>query len=99
MNTQSNPPAFRQLATKEVALLAGFLFFGLALMPVLIYLVGQAVFGAYGGLGYGDFYGTLSAKIRSGDWVAWFLVLSPYLGWQLFRATLFAWRSADRLSE
>jgi hypothetical protein len=84
--------AFRQLATKEVALLTGFLFFGLVVMPVVIYFVGQTVFGTYGGLGYGDFFGTLSTKVRNGDYVAWFLVLSPYLGWQILRLLAFAWR-------
>jgi len=92
VTTQSSTPDFRRAATREAAYLTGFLFFGLALLPVLIYFVGQLVFGDYGGLGYGDFYGTLSQKIRSGDWVAWFLVLSPYLGWQVVRGILLAWR-------
>jgi hypothetical protein len=89
--------AFRQLATKEVALLTGFLFFGLVVMPVVIYFVGQTVFGTYGGLGYGDFFGTLSTKVRNGDYVAWFLVLSPYLGWQILRLLAFAWRQTSRI--
>ena len=38
------------------------------------------------------FFGTLSMKIRGGDRIAWFFVLSPYLVWQLLRLTLFAWR-------
>jgi len=63
-------------------------------MPVVIYLVGQAVFGAYGGNGYGDFFGTLSEKVRHGDRVAWFLILSPYLGWQCVRMSAFAWRAS-----
>lgn len=70
------------------------LFLGLTVMPLLIYNVGQAVFGTYGGLGYSDFFGTLSTKIRSADIVAWFLVLSPYLGWQCLRLMLFAWRKS-----
>lgn len=82
----------RKIATKELALFTGFLFFGLVLMPAIIYFVGNAVFGAYGGVGYGDFFSTLSAKVRGGDLVAWFLVLSPYLGWQILRALAFAWR-------
>lgn len=96
MNTKSNPPGIRQLATKEVALLTGFLFIGLVLMPLLIYNVGQTIFGEYGGVGYADFYGTLSGKIRQGDWVAWFLVISPYLGLQFLRITVLAWRFAGR---
>ncbi len=63
-------------------------------MPVVIYQVGQLVFGAYGGLGYGSFFGTLTGKVMRGDAVAWFLILSPYLGWQSLRLMIFAWRNA-----
>ena len=92
MNSTAAPSHARQLATKELALLTGLLFFGLIVLPVIIYNVGQSIFGAYGGLGYADFFGTLSAKIRGGDVVAWFLILSPYLGWQCLRLMIFAWR-------
>ena len=92
MNTTTKPPGLRQLATKEIALLSGFLFLGLVIMPILIFYVGQSVFGSYGGIGYFDFFGTLSAKLRGGDLVAWFLILSPYLGWQSLRLMIFAWR-------
>jgi len=61
-------------------------------MPLVIYFVGQSVFGTYGGIGYIDFYGTLSGKIRGGDFVAWILILSPYVGWQIVRLMIFAWR-------
>ena len=67
-------------------------------MPIVIYWVGQNVFGAYGGQGYSDFFGNLSEKIRSGDTVAWFLVLSPYLIWQCLRLTVLAWRLSARIS-
>lgn len=73
-------------------MLAGLLFLGLVLMPVGIFWIGQIVFGAYGGHGYGEFFGTISEKIRAGDGVAWFLVLAPYLAWQCFRLMLLAWR-------
>lgn len=96
MNTTTRTPGIRQLATKEIALFTGLLFLGLVLMPILIYFVGQSVFGTYGGVGYGDFFGTLSAKVRSGDIVAWFLILSPYLGWQCLRLMIFAWRLSGR---
>ena len=96
VTTSTQPTKFRKIATKELALLAGFLFFGLAVMPILIYFVGDMVFGAYGGVGYGDFFGTLSQKVRNGDAVACFLVLSPYLGWQCVRLTALAWRLAGR---
>jgi hypothetical protein len=80
---------------REVALLFVLLFVGLVLVPFGIYVVGREVFGDYGGHGYGDFFGTLSGKIRNRDAVAWFLVLSPYLAWQFVRLTAFAWRLAS----
>lgn len=86
------PSALKQLLRKEIGLLAGLLFFGLVLMPIGIFWVGQSVFGSYGGVGYGDFFGTISEKIRSGDSVAWFLVLAPYLVWQCLRLMVKAWR-------
>ena len=92
-----NPRPLKQKIRKEVALLTGLLFFGLVLMPIAIYFVGQSVFGEYGGHGYGDFFGTLSAKLRSADRVAWFLVLSPYLVWQCLRLMALAWRRAARI--
>jgi hypothetical protein len=79
---------------KEVFLITGLMFVGLVLMPFAIFWVGQSVFGEYAGAGYGDFFGSLSEKIRRGDWVAWFLVLSPYLVWQCFRLAGAAWRAA-----
>ena len=87
--------SFKQKALKEAALFFGLLFFGFVLMPIAIYVVGQQVFGDYGGYGYADFFGTLSGKIRAGEPVAWFLVLAPYLAWQTLRLTVFGWRSAS----
>ena len=91
-----NPRSLQRILKKELGLLAVLLFFGLVLMPIAIFVVGQSIFGAYGGQGYVDFFGTLSAKIRGGDTVAWFLVLSPYLIWQCLRLMFMAWRSAGR---
>jgi len=86
----------KKIARKEALLLLGLLFFGLVLMPIMIYWVGQTLFGAYGGQGYGDFFGILSQKIRAFDAVAWFLVLSPYLVWQCLRLTAYAWRLSGK---
>lgn len=88
--------AFKRRATKEIALLSVLLFVGVVVMPIAIFLVGKQFFGAYGGHGYGDFFGTLSAKIRSGDIVAWFLIMSPYLAWQTLRLTAFGWKVFGR---
>jgi hypothetical protein len=87
-----NQNALKQFALRELALLLALLFFGLVLVPIAIFYVGQNVLGQFGGYGYADFFGTLSAKIRSGDLPAWFFVLSPYLVWQTLRLTLHAWR-------
>ncbi len=81
---------------KEALLFFVLLFVGIVLLPVAVYYVGQAVFGAYAGAGYGDFFGTISAKLRGLDGVAWFLVLSPYLFWQCVRLTILAWKRAGR---
>jgi len=96
VNTTTRPGPIRQRATKEVALLVGLLFLGLIGVPIIIYLVGQTVFGPYRGVGFADFFGTLGGKIREGDTVAWFLVLSPYLSWQCLRLVAFGWRLAGQ---
>lgn len=85
-------PSLKRIALKESALFFGLLFFGFVIMPIAVYFIGQKLLGEFGGYGYSDFFGTLSARVRNGDAVAWFFVLSPYLGWQMLRLTLFAWR-------
>jgi len=90
------PSPIFTILKKEGALLATLLFVGIVLLPIAVWFVGKAVFGAYGGAGYADFFGTLSGKIRSGDLVAWFLVLSPYLAWQCGRLMALGWRSAGK---
>lgn len=80
-------PTYSQLAKREFVLFAACLAFGLLLLPAAIYLVGQAIFGDYGGDGIGQFYGGLASRIRDGDLVVWFLVLSPYLFLQILRIT------------
>lgn len=82
---------------KEASLFAGLLFLGLVILPIAVWFVGKAVFGVYGGTGYGDFFGTLIGKIRGGDLVAWFLVLSPWLVWQIARLMALGWRAAAKL--
>ena len=86
----------KDVIRKELALLAGFLFVGIVLLPFAVYFVGQAIFGDYGGQTYGQFFGDLSSRIRSGESAAWFLVLSPYLGWQTLRLIGLGWRLAGR---
>lgn len=85
----------KQTVLKEAALLFGLLFLGFVIMPIAIYWIGPRMLGEFGGYGYSDFFGDLSARIRSGDLIAWFFVLSPYLVWQILRMTLLAFRAAS----
>lgn len=87
---------FKTVAKREAALLLGFLAFGLLLLPVLIYVVGKAVFGEYGGTGFWDFFGNLHGALREGSIVVWFLVLSPYLVIQALRLTVHWFRRLGR---
>lgn len=82
--------------TREIALFLVLLFVGFVIAPIGIFFVGQQVFGEFGGHGYADFFGTLSAKVRHGEPVAWFVVLSPYLLWQTLRLTRYGWRRSSR---
>ena len=82
---------------KELALLGVMLLFGITLLPIAIWFVGNLVFGSYGGAGYGDFFGMLGAKLRAADPVAWFLVLSPWLALQVVRLAIFGWRRAGKV--
>ncbi len=82
--------------THEAAYLFGLLFIGIVVLPIAVYQVGQFVFGGYDGAGYGDFYRTIAGKIRDGNLVAWFLVLSPYMVVQCLRLTVKSWRFSAR---
>ncbi|HEX5765954.1 MAG TPA: hypothetical protein VFY27_10325 [Woeseiaceae bacterium] len=81
---------------REAAWFAGLLFGGLVLLPLSIYLVGKAVFGEYGAGSLGDFYADLLGKFIGGEPAVWFLLLSPYLLWQLCRLTIRAFRRSGR---
>ena len=88
MNAQN----VKKRIVNELLLFAALLFFGFIIMPGLIYLVGGQVFGEFEG-GYGQFFGQLARRIVSGNLIAWFLILSPWLGIQVLRATWFAMRA------
>ena len=90
-----NQGTFKQTALKETALFFVLLFIGFVIMPIAIFWIGPLVLGEFGGYGYSDFFGGLSARIRRGDLVAWLFVLSPYLVWQILRITLFAFRASS----
>lgn len=91
-------PGLKKRIKRETALFVGMLFIGFVLLPFAVFKVGHSVFGDYGGSGYGNFFGTLSDKLQSGDWVAWFLILSPYMVWQFFRLLVLGWRATRRLA-
>ena len=86
----------KQKILKETALFFGLLFLGFIIVPIVIYWIGPSVLGEFGGAGYTDFFGDLSARIRGGDLAAWFFVLSPWIVWQILRLTAFAWRLSGR---
>ncbi len=87
----------KRVAIREAVVFLSLLLFGVLLLPMAVYFVGQTVFGAYGGSGYGEFFGSLATKLISLEWVAWFLVLSPYLAIQTVRLTWRGWRSSANL--
>ena len=65
---------------------------GIALLPLAVFFVGNEVFGAYGGDGFGHFFESILARLARGDRFAWLLVLSPYVVLQLLRMLAMAWR-------
>lgn len=88
-------PDMRAAATplkKEALLLAALLLGTIAVLPITIYLVGEAVFGNYGNGDLFDLYGELFGGMASGTPALWFLFLSPYLICQTLRLTLFGFR-------
>ena len=89
------PDFFKSLDLKRESILALILIVaGLSVLPLLIWLIGSSVFGAYAGDGFAGFYSDLTGRLGSGGVVAWFLVLSPLLGVSILRLTLFAFRAA-----
>ena len=92
----ANPSSLKKTVKKESAVFLCLLFFGLLLLPLAVYLVGEVVFGAYGGTGFSAFYGTLQRAFRDGEPAVLFLVFSPYLVWQLSRLTIWGFRQSWR---
>ncbi len=88
----NNNPSLKRTLTFELTLLAGLLLVGLLVVPLAIFFVGEGIFGDYAGDGLGAFFAAVMQRLLSGDRVALFLVLSPYLAIQCLRITLLAWR-------
>ena len=89
---QSSKPALK----KELALFLVLFLFGILALPGIIYAIGSAMFGAYGGSGFSAFYGAVHADLRIGDLAVWFLVLSPYLVVQLLRLSVRTFRALGK---
>jgi hypothetical protein len=77
---------------QELAIFALLALVGVLLLPLMIYLVGAEIFGDYAGIGFGDFYRDIHSDLRQGRPVVVFLLMSPYLVWQLLRLSLYVFR-------
>ena len=89
---------FKTIARREALLFLAMLLIGVGLLPAVIYIVGQSIFGEYGGSGIFDFFERIYAGIASGENVIWFLVASPYLVVQLLRLTFRLFRRSKQLA-
>jgi len=83
-----NNKSFKRLLYREAVTLLLLGLAGVLFLPLSIYFVGAEIFGDYAGSGFGDFYRDLHSKLREGNAVVTFLMLSPYLVWQLLRASI-----------
>ena len=92
----ANPASLKRTVTKESAIFLCLLFFGLLILPLAVYLVGESVFGEYSGSGFAGFYGTLHRSIRDGEPAVLYLVFSPYVIWQLTRLSIWGFRQTWR---
>ena len=79
--------------TKELLVAAILLSFGILLLPVGIFIVGQGILGPYEGGGLSDLSQAIWTALLSGRPSAWLLVLSPYIVIQLLRLS---WKSLHR---
>lgn len=87
----------KSTALRELALFLILFFTGLVILPILIYFVGSSLFGEYSGSGFSGFYQMLHGELREGERVVWFLMLSPYITWQLMRLTAYGFRRTGKL--
>ena len=85
-------------AVREALLFLVLAIIGIALLPLAVFFVGDAVFGSYGGDGFGDFFESLLGKLGRADRFAWLLVLSPYIVVQVLRMMAMGWRLAGSAS-
>ena len=86
----------RQIITRETILFIALLLFGVVGLPILIYVVGQAVFGSYEGNGMAVFFDEHIQRLAHGDPATWFLALSPFLCISILRLMFSGWRRVAR---
>ena len=96
LHTMDNDKDWKMIAGRESVLFLWMLLGGLFLLPVAVYVIGIALFGEYGGSGFSAFYSSLHGELMAGVPSVWFLILSPYLIWQLLRLTIRAFRMAGQ---
>ena len=84
----------KQPFAREATLFLALIIIGITLLPLAIFFVGDAVFGSYGGGGFGDFFESLLGKLARADLFAWLLVLSPYIVLQIIRFMAKGWRDS-----
>lgn len=78
---------------REVAIGSGSLAFGLFVLPLAIYVVGQRLIGEYGeDLGMLDLAEAIWSDFLALRPTTWILVLSPYVIVQLLRLVRRVWR-------
>ncbi|MEX2496573.1 MAG: hypothetical protein WD448_10815 [Woeseia sp.] len=82
----------KERVAEELIRFAGLAGVSLLILPLAIYLVGRVVFGDYGGGGLFDFYAQLLRDFLNGEPAVWFLLLSPYLVWQIARLAAWGFR-------
>lgn len=82
----------KSILRREGTLLVLLGFAGLVLLPVCIYVVGLLVFGRYEDGGFGEFFGDLRRELFSGEPAVLFLLLSPWILWQLMRLVIWGFR-------
>ena len=80
----------------ELAIVAGALVGGLALMPILIFYAGVASLGRYEGASLAALYASLFAGLKEGSIAAWLVFLGPYVLYLLFRLLRLWWRAGAR---
>lgn len=65
---------------KELAYLVAALAVGALIEPILVFLVGQALFGDYAeGAGLGTFFGNFWKDLAVADPVPWLMLFAPYI--------------------